>query len=165
MDDLSTIDGLLGAFYAAVSGPAGSEPDWQRERSLFLPEAVLVRASRVGDDTPGAAVMDLDGFISGSAEYLRDRDFYERESDRKVETFGNLAHVMSASETSTDPDGRDITSRGARLCENTPRGSKLALPDLQRIVLDPAGPGEVLRKFVLIDRCDAPVALEENGAG
>ena len=63
-----------------------------------------------------------------------------------------------------DPNRRNLVCFDARLGESAARGAKLTFPDLQRIVLDPTGIGEMLRKFVAVFRRDAPIALEEDGA-
>lgn len=110
--DFASIDSLIEAFYAIVSGPAGLRPDWDRERSLFLRSAVLVRTTQVDDATPEASVMDLDGFIAGCEPYLLANDFYERETERTVQEVGALAHVLSYYETSHDPAGEKPIAQG-----------------------------------------------------
>ena len=40
-DDVKSVDAIIAAVYDAISGPAG-ERDWDRLRSLFLPEARLI---------------------------------------------------------------------------------------------------------------------------
>ena len=37
-DDVSSIDGVIMAYYGVVSGPAGFEYDHERDRSLHAPE-------------------------------------------------------------------------------------------------------------------------------
>src|SRR6202050_3143900 len=37
--DVDTIEHLMGALYDVISGPAGQQRDWDRFRSLFLPDA------------------------------------------------------------------------------------------------------------------------------
>jgi hypothetical protein len=37
-DDVSSIDGVIRAYYGVVSGPAGFEYDHERDRSLHAPE-------------------------------------------------------------------------------------------------------------------------------
>jgi hypothetical protein len=68
----ATAEAAARAIYDAVSAPAGSVPDWQRVRALFLPEAVVVlRTSRTA-----TGVFTLDGFVRDFV------DFYEK--PRKV---------------------------------------------------------------------------------
>ncbi|MFQ5680143.1 MAG: hypothetical protein ACE5HP_11875 [Gemmatimonadota bacterium] len=51
--DVATTDAILGALYDVISGGPGVERDWDRFRSLFLPEGRLVPAARAtaGRDT------------------------------------------------------------------------------------------------------------------
>ncbi|MEY2576788.1 MAG: hypothetical protein QOF80_2275, partial [Verrucomicrobiota bacterium] len=54
-DDVSSIDALIKASYAVISGLAGKKRDWERERSLFLPGARLIPTATV----PGRNDVDL----------------------------------------------------------------------------------------------------------
>lgn len=110
--DYASPEALIDAFYEVVSGPAGQEPDWARERSLYLPGALLVRATRISGETPPKAVMTVEEFIANSRAYLLANDFYERETERTVRRFGALCHVMSSYETSRDPEGTEHIARG-----------------------------------------------------
>ena len=40
--DVSSIDAIISALYHVISGPAGVKRDWDRFRSLHLPEARLI---------------------------------------------------------------------------------------------------------------------------
>lgn len=120
----SNLDALVDALYATVSGPVGQEPDWARERSLYLPDALLVRATQVDDDTPQAAVMSVEEFIVGCRGYLLENDFYEREVERTTSAFGNLAHVLSTYQTSKDPDGHQPIARGVNSLQLYNDGSR-----------------------------------------
>src|SRR4051794_10526902 len=40
--DVGSIDAIIRALYDGISGPAGKERDWERERSLYLPGARLI---------------------------------------------------------------------------------------------------------------------------
>ena len=43
--DVASIDAIMATAYDVISGPAGEERDWDRERSLFLPRARLIPTS------------------------------------------------------------------------------------------------------------------------
>jgi hypothetical protein len=102
--DVSTLDGIIRAYYEVVSGPAGESPDRARDKTLHLPDAV------VGVPIPGEAgetriaTMTLDGYHD-SFGGPRSDGFYEQEIHRIVHRFGNVAHVMSTYSSSTTPDG------------------------------------------------------------
>src|SRR6266436_1453352 len=44
-DDVKSVDSILHALYDVISGPAGDR-DWNRFRSLFVPEARLTSAAK-----------------------------------------------------------------------------------------------------------------------
>jgi hypothetical protein len=109
-NDLHTIDGLLATLYAVISGPAGVEPDWDRERELFAPGARLI-PTRVGPDGElRAQVLDVEGYIASRRAYLRDNDFFERQVSREIKQFGHIAQVFSEYESSTTPGGPPFVS-------------------------------------------------------
>ena len=43
--DVESVDAIVAAVYDVISGPAGETRDWDRWRSLFLPEARLASVS------------------------------------------------------------------------------------------------------------------------
>jgi hypothetical protein len=98
-DDVKSIDAIVAAVYDVISGPAGQKRDWDRMRSLFVPGARLIPA--VASPTGGAMarVLDLDGYIQRSGTVLERDGFFEREIARRMEAFGNIAHVFSTYES------------------------------------------------------------------
>ena len=57
----TTPKAIVDAAYDLISFEAGSEPEWERFRELFLPEAVL--AFRVFPEDETITVMDLDAYM------------------------------------------------------------------------------------------------------
>ena len=98
-EDVETIDGVIRALYEVLSGPAGPR-DWERERTLFAPGARLM-PTRPGQDggPPTIDVFDIDGYIASRSPYFAANDFYEVEVSRRVDRFGNMAHVWSTYES------------------------------------------------------------------
>ena len=101
-DDFSTIDGIIAAMYESISGPKGKPGDWERDRALHHPKALLVPAKQAPGG-PAAGVFDFDGFVATRAPFLAENDFYEVEIARKEFRFGAIAHVLSAYEARTAP--------------------------------------------------------------
>jgi hypothetical protein len=115
-DDFSTIDGLLVAMYAVISGPAGEEPDWDRERSLFAPDARLIPTRAGPDGELRLQVLTVENYIASRGPYLRSNAFYERQVSRRIEQFGHIAQIFSAYESSLTPDGPAFV-RGVNLIQ------------------------------------------------
>ena len=100
--DFATIDGIVTAMYECISGPKGAPPQWDRDRSLHHPKALLVPV-RQAPGGPAAGVFDFDGFVASRAPFLASTDFYEVEIARQEFRFGDIAHVLSAYEARTAP--------------------------------------------------------------
>ncbi len=101
-DDLSSIDAIINAAYAVISGPAGQPRDWERERALFLPGARLIpTAAKAGENESALApqFLDTEAYIARVEPYFREHGFYEAEVARRTEQFGRIAHVWSTYES------------------------------------------------------------------
>src|SRR5438105_290642 len=44
--DVASIDAIIAAAYDVISGPAGRRRDWNRERSLFFPRALIIPTAK-----------------------------------------------------------------------------------------------------------------------
>ena len=92
---LTTAEGVVAELYDIVTFDAGTSPDWDRARSLFLPEAVVVlRTSR-----EGTSQFTLDGWVEDFETFIEDRNVVERgfvESIVKMKpwVFKSVAHIM-----------------------------------------------------------------------
>lgn len=98
--DVESIDAIINALYAVLSGPAGPK-DWDRERYILHPTARMMRGLPGGDRsghpaTPELAVFATEEFIDFAKPKLSSEDFYEYETGREVFRFGRMAHVVSA---------------------------------------------------------------------
>ena len=115
--DVASIDAIIAAAYEVISGPAGKKRDWDRERSLFISGARLIpttktagEMNREGTITP--QVLDVDGYIERSRDYLKKNGFFEKEIARRTEQFGHIAHVWSTYESRYKEDDPKPFMRG-----------------------------------------------------
>lgn len=114
--DVSTLDGIINAYYEVVSGPAGQPREWARDRTLYLPGARFIPTGAREDGTPYALVLDHQGFVDlVDAEMVRE-GFFEHEIHRVTRTFGNVTHVFSTYESRRTPDG-PLIGRGINSIE------------------------------------------------
>ena len=102
--DVSSIDGIIEAFYDVVSGPAGEARDWARDSTLYLPGVRFVIVSRDQAGQLVARNLDHGSFATGSNASL-EQGFYEREINRVARQFGPMADVFSTYEWSRTEDG------------------------------------------------------------
>jgi len=113
--DLASIEAIVAAAYEVISGPAGKQRDWDRMRSLFVPGACLIpTAKEAGKHDVDLApnIIDVDGWIARSEPFLAKTGFYEKEIARRVEQFGQIAHVWSTYESRHDPSDPKPFIRG-----------------------------------------------------
>jgi hypothetical protein len=113
-EDVTTVDGIITALYASISGPKGQPRDFARMRSLMIPEARLMPSVNRPTGGRGVVVLSPNDYIANSAQSLVDIGFREREIARTVETFGSITHVFSTYESyrldETAPFSRGINS-------------------------------------------------------
>ena len=113
--DVESIDAIINAAYDVISGPAGKKRDWNRERSLFISGARLIpTAVEAGRNDVDLAplVLDVEGYIARVEPLFEKNGFYEREVARRVEEFGQIAHVWSTYESRHDPNEAAPFMRG-----------------------------------------------------
>ncbi len=101
--DGATLDTILGAVYQVISGPAGQPRDWNRVRSLFAPNARLIPVVSLPGGGRQARLLSVDDYIRRVEPIFASEDFWERETSRQTETFGNVAHVLSSYESLRSP--------------------------------------------------------------
>jgi hypothetical protein len=106
-----SIERIVAAYYDAVSGPAGEERDWNRFRSLFLPEARLMTA-RVMVDGSKIITLTPDQFIELNATYFERGGYFERQIHSRIDAFGAIAHVTSTYESRRRAEEAAPYSRG-----------------------------------------------------
>ncbi|HEV8239163.1 MAG TPA: hypothetical protein VGS57_07340 [Thermoanaerobaculia bacterium] len=102
---------LIDEFYAIISGPAGPR-DWSRERVILHPQARLMRTGVDDAGRPWIRVMSLDEYIEDTAPFFAAADFHEIEVARRVDRFGNWAHVRSVYEARKSPGDPELLKRG-----------------------------------------------------
>ena len=108
-EDVSSIDGIIRAYYEIVSGPAGQAPDADRDRSLHHPDAWVAIAGQDSAGRPTVNVMTLDDYHGDNEP--RQQGFWEWETDRVVSRSGNMVHVWS-SYASARTEGGDPYTHG-----------------------------------------------------
>lgn len=110
--DVASIDGIIKAFYETISGGKNVPRQWARDRTLYTSDIRFVAMSE-RDGKIRASVMNHGQYANGSNEFFVTEGFTEREINRVVRRFGNIAHVFSAYEYATEDKkikGRGINS-------------------------------------------------------
>ncbi len=107
--DISSVDGMVNAFYEIVSGPAGQKRDWDRDKTLYSPGITFTTVTTV-NGSPVINTMTHDEFIEGSAS-LEQTGFFEKEIHRVTHTYGSIVQVWSTYEFRMTKDGA-VVGRG-----------------------------------------------------
>lgn len=98
--DVGSLDSIMKAVYASISGDAGKARDWDRFRSLFHKDARLIPSGKNAQTgVVGARAFTPDEYITRSEPFFAKEGFYENEKARRVETYGNVVHVFSTYES------------------------------------------------------------------
>jgi len=114
-EDVASPDAIMKAVYDVISGPAGQKRDWDRMRSLFLPNARLMPAVPRPAGGTGVLVWSVDDYIAMAGANLERNGFFEREIHRVSESYGAVMHLFSTYEsrrlaTDEKPFARGINS-------------------------------------------------------
>jgi hypothetical protein len=105
--DVESIDAIIAALYDVISGPSGQTRNWNRMRSLFVPEGRLIPTGpREGGF--GLRMLSVNDYVATSGPYLERIGFTERELARRTERFGNIAHVFSTYEGTMETEATVI---------------------------------------------------------
>lgn len=109
--DEAAIGAALDAMYAMISGPRGPR-DWSRQREVFHPEARQMRTGLGEDGKPWIKIMGLDAYRADTTPFFMDNDFFEVETGRRIQVFGNMAHAWSHYEARKTPHDPNPERRG-----------------------------------------------------
>ena len=113
--DVESIDAIIKSLYDVISGAAGEKRNWDRMRSLFLPEGKLVATGFTATGEIVKRVMTVEEYITRNGPVLEKNGFFEKEIYRKQEVYRHIAHCFSTYEsrrtaTDVDPFVRGINS-------------------------------------------------------
>ena len=116
-DDVKSPEAILNAVYSVISGGKNQPRDWDRMRSLFLPDArlipsVLIPATANVPAHTDAVILTIDGYIARSNGRMTSDGFFERSIHNETEQFGNIVQVWSTYESRHDPADPTPFARG-----------------------------------------------------
>ena len=110
--DVASPDSIVAAVYDVISGPAGQPRDWDRFRSLFLPEARLVSVGQNREGQLTYRAMTPDEYAEMAAPGFQQNGFFEEEMGRVQEEFGPVVHRFSAYQAKRAPTDDEPFARG-----------------------------------------------------
>jgi hypothetical protein len=109
--DLQAIGAAIDEMYAMISGPKGPR-DWSRQAASFHPDARQIRTWIEPDGRPAMKIMGVDDYARDTTPFFAENDFYEIETGRRIDLFGNIAHAWSIYEARPSLDDPEPERRG-----------------------------------------------------
>ena len=111
--DVDSVQAVVKAYYDSISGPVGAPRDWDRFRSLFLPDARLMTlVAGAGGDAP--LVLGPEQFMRMNRRYFESSGYFEQSIHEQFDEFARVAHVWSTYEArrgnDAGPYSRGVTS-------------------------------------------------------
>ncbi|MDH5715344.1 MAG: hypothetical protein OEZ30_07260, partial [Candidatus Aminicenantes bacterium] len=98
---LSTAEGVVAELYQLVTFEAGSTPDWEKVRSLFIDEAVIVLRTSWENITIFSVQGFIDDFVNFIERFKVEKTGFVEEIKRtKAMVFGDMAHILVLYEAS-----------------------------------------------------------------
>jgi hypothetical protein len=97
--DVSSFDAIIAAVYDVISGPARQKRNWDRMRTLFVPDARMIATGKRQSGEFVRRSMSVEDYITNSGPVLERDGFFETEIGRKTEQYGNIVHLFSTYES------------------------------------------------------------------
>ncbi|MGW8266424.1 MAG: hypothetical protein ACWGSQ_08655 [Longimicrobiales bacterium] len=110
--DVQSVDAIVAAVYDVISGPAGEARNWDRWRSLFIPEARLISLGLTRDGETRYRVLTPEDYVAAAGASLEQNGFFETEIGRTQEEFGPLVHLFSAYQSKRSREDPEPFARG-----------------------------------------------------
>ena len=103
--DVQSVDAIVASLYDVISGPAGQARNWNRFRSLFVPDARLIPTRHDKTGNGADVVLYTVEQYQERATPLMAQGFFEHGIHNTTESFGNIVHVFSSYESRHTKDG------------------------------------------------------------
>lgn len=110
--DVESVNAIINAVYDVISGPAGEKRNWDRLRTLFVPDARMMPTGRKTNGEGVRKVLSVEDYITSSGPFLEKNGFFETEIGRRAEEFGSIVHVFSTYESRKLKDDEKPFMRG-----------------------------------------------------
>jgi len=112
-EDVSSVEAIVAALYDVISGPKGQARDWDRFRSLFIPDARLIPVRPdANTHAVDAVILTIDDYIARSGPVMLASGFYEHGQIDHFAEIGRSAEVWSTYESRHAKDDDKPFARG-----------------------------------------------------
>lgn len=94
LSKIKMLDSTIETLYGAISGDKGEERNCELFKYLLHPDAMLILLGKNQSGVIGATFMSPQDYIDRAGKMLIDIGFFEKESHRTVDTFGNITQIF-----------------------------------------------------------------------
>jgi hypothetical protein len=117
-DDVKTIRAIVGAFFDAISAPAGGTLDRERLRALFVPDGRIEIPQPASKGSPTDVIfLTPDQYADNSDSQTAKTGFFDHVLAIQVQHFGVMAHVYTSYESRKSPSDLKPFVRGVKSIE------------------------------------------------
>lgn len=110
--DVGSLDAIMRAIYDVISGEKGRPRDWDRFRSMFHSDGRLIPSGKNAQTgVVGAKSSTPNEYATRASAFFANEGFFENETARHVDLYGNIAQVFSTYESRHAP-GEKPFARG-----------------------------------------------------
>jgi hypothetical protein len=144
-EDVKSPEAILDAVYDVISGGKGQARDWNRMRSLFVPDARLIPTINVPAtaDQPAhvdVVILTIDDYIARSSGRMTESGFFEHSIHNEVQQFGNIVQIWSTYESRHNADDPKPFARGINSFQLLNDGTRYWIVDIFWNAESPAHP-------------------------
>ena len=107
-----SLDSTIETLYNVISAEKDIERNWKLFNYLFESNAKLIPSGKNKYGEYKIRYLSPTDYINSSGSWMKENGFIEKEINRKVETFGNIAHVFSTYEAFTSNTDKKPFMRG-----------------------------------------------------
>jgi len=111
-EDVKSQDAIIKALYDVISGPIGQKRDWDRMRSLFVPDARMGAAIRTRKGDIRYIGFTVEKYIADDDKIMTEKGFFEKELRRHSDTWANMTQVFSTYESRWKLEDKKPFERG-----------------------------------------------------
>lgn len=109
---VQTLHKTIKALYEVISAEKEEDRNWKQFKFLFYPNAKLIPTGINEDFVYKAKYITPDEYIKNSDKWLKMNGFIEKEINREVNIFGNIAHVFTTYQCFHSKDDKKPFMRG-----------------------------------------------------
>jgi hypothetical protein len=117
-EDVKTIRAIVGAFFDAISAPAGGTLNRERLRALFVPDGRIEIPQPASKGSPTDVIfLTPDQYAANSDSQTAKTGFFDHVLAVQVQHFGVMAHVYTSYESRKSPSDLKAFVRGVKSIE------------------------------------------------